>query len=95
MAIVLTIQVIGIIQTRTLSVSLALDSEQDQALTCAGLDEYLWWCEDMGMAPVLAVWDGKSYGGILSGSDLEPFLDDIMNEMEVSIYQSSVRLMRI
>lgn len=47
-----------------------------------GLDEYLWWCEDMGMAPVLAVWDGKSYGGILSGSDLQPFLDDIMNEME-------------
>lgn len=51
----------------------------------AGLDEYMWWCEDMGMAPVLAVWDGKSYGGILSGPDLEPFIDDIMNELEVSM----------
>ncbi|KAF9889360.1 hypothetical protein FE257_007470 [Aspergillus nanangensis] len=47
-----------------------------------GLDEYLWWCEDMGMEPVLAVWSGKSYGGILSGPDLEPFLDDIRNELE-------------
>lgn len=47
-----------------------------------GLDEYLWWCEDMNMAPLLAVWAGKSYGGIVSGSDLEPFVDDIMNEME-------------
>ncbi|KAL4895282.1 glycoside hydrolase superfamily [Aspergillus ambiguus] len=46
------------------------------------LDEYLWWCEDMGMAPVLAVWDGKSYGGILSGSDLQPYVEDIMNELE-------------
>ncbi|PLB53547.1 alpha-N-arabinofuranosidase A [Aspergillus steynii IBT 23096] len=47
-----------------------------------GLDEYLWWCEDMGMEPVLAVWDGKSYGGILVGSDLQPYVDDIMNELE-------------
>ncbi|KAL5354944.1 glycoside hydrolase superfamily [Aspergillus floccosus] len=81
-AFVLTTQVIGIIQTRTLLVSLVLDGERDQVLTCTGLDEYLWWCEDMGMAPVLAVWAGKSYGGILSESDLEPFIDDIMNEME-------------
>ncbi|KAK1148845.1 hypothetical protein N8T08_008730 [Aspergillus melleus] len=47
-----------------------------------GLDEYLWWCEDMGMEPVLAVWNGKSYGGILVGSDLQPYVDDIMNELE-------------
>ncbi|KAL5333536.1 glycoside hydrolase superfamily [Aspergillus crustosus] len=47
-----------------------------------GLDEYLWWCEDMHMAPVLTVWDGKSYGGILTASEMDPYLDDIMNELE-------------
>lgn len=48
-----------------------------------GLDEYMWWCEDMNMAPLLAVWAGKSYGDILSGLDLVPFVDDTMNELEV------------
>ncbi|KAJ5604899.1 hypothetical protein N7510_010053 [Penicillium lagena] len=47
-----------------------------------GLDEYLWWCEDMNMAPLLAVWAGKSYGEIISGPDLQPYVDDIMNELE-------------
>ncbi|KAL4990014.1 Arabinosidase A [Aspergillus falconensis] len=47
-----------------------------------GLDEYLWWCEDMHMVPVLSVWDGKSYGGIVSGEDLQPYLEDIKNELE-------------
>ncbi|CAL5869478.1 uncharacterized protein PFLUO_LOCUS3707 [Penicillium psychrofluorescens] len=47
-----------------------------------GLDEYLWWCEDMNMTPVLAVWAGKSYGDIISGPDLQPYVDDIMNELE-------------
>lgn len=47
-----------------------------------GLDEYLWWCEDMKMTPVLAVWAGKSYGEILSGSKLDPYVEDIMNELE-------------
>ncbi|KAL2825044.1 glycoside hydrolase superfamily [Aspergillus cavernicola] len=47
-----------------------------------GLDEYLWWCEDMQMIPVLSIWDGKSYGKIVSGDDLHPFLTDIMNELE-------------
>ncbi|KAJ5565088.1 Glycoside hydrolase superfamily [Penicillium frequentans] len=47
-----------------------------------GLDEYLWWCEDMNMTPLLALWSGKSYGGIVSGSDLHPFVDDIKNELE-------------
>ncbi|KAL4995142.1 glycoside hydrolase superfamily [Aspergillus recurvatus] len=47
-----------------------------------GLDEYLWWCEDMHMVPLLSVWDGKSYGGIVSGEDLQPYLEDIRNELE-------------
>lgn len=37
----------------------------------------------MGMTPVLTVWDGKSYDEILSGDDLHPFLDDILDELEV------------
>ncbi|PYI03250.1 alpha-L-arabinofuranosidase [Aspergillus sclerotiicarbonarius CBS 121057] len=45
-----------------------------------GLDEYLWCCEDMHMEPVLAVWAGKSYGGMVS--HLEPYIDDILNELE-------------
>ncbi|KAL6238317.1 hypothetical protein BDW75DRAFT_237617 [Aspergillus navahoensis] len=47
-----------------------------------GLDEYLWWCEDMHMVPVLSVWDGKSFGGIVSGEDMQPYLEDIKNELE-------------
>lgn len=46
----------------------------------------------MGMEPVLAVWDGKSYGGILAGSDLEPYVDDIMNELEVGAMQLSLEV---
>ena len=45
----------------------------------------MWWSEDMNMTPVLAVWDGKSYGDILSGPDLEPYVDDILNELEVGL----------
>lgn len=41
------------------------------------------WCEDMNMKALLAVWAGKSYGDILAGSDLHPYVDDIMNELEV------------
>lgn len=37
----------------------------------------------MNMTAVLALWSGKSYGGIVSGPELEPFVDDIMNELEV------------
>lgn len=40
----------------------------------------------MGMTPVLAVWAGLSLngGGIVTGSALDPYVDDIMNELEVS-----------
>ncbi|RAL06952.1 glycoside hydrolase, partial [Aspergillus homomorphus CBS 101889] len=48
-----------------------------------GLDEYLYWCEDMEMEPVLAVWAGLSLGGgIVSGSALGPYIEDILNELE-------------
>jgi alpha-N-arabinofuranosidase len=50
----------------------------------AGLDEYMQWCEDMDMEPVLTVWDGKSYGGIIRAGEMQPYLDDILDELEVS-----------
>ena len=48
-----------------------------------GLDEFMFWCEDMNLTPMLVLWSGKSYGGIVSGPDLHPYLDEIMNELEV------------
>jgi alpha-N-arabinofuranosidase len=45
--------------------------------------EYMQWCLDMGMEPLLAVWSGLSLGGgVLSGTSLTPYVDDIMNELE-------------
>lgn len=60
-----------------------------------GLDEYLWWCEDMNLEPLLAVWAGKSYGGIVSGPDLEPFVGDIMNELEYLFGDSTTQYGRM
>lgn len=38
----------------------------------------------MDMEPLLAVWSGLSLGGgIVSGSALDPYVDDILNELEV------------
>ncbi|KAM3075158.1 hypothetical protein ACMFMG_007389 [Clarireedia jacksonii] len=49
-----------------------------------GLMEYLQWCTDMNMTPVLAVWSGLSLsgGGVLSGSALTPYVNDVMDELE-------------
>ncbi|KAL4939592.1 hypothetical protein BDV06DRAFT_214159 [Aspergillus oleicola] len=47
-----------------------------------GLDEYLYWCEDMDMEPVLSVWDGKSYGGIVPGDQMQPYLNDLLDMLE-------------
>ena len=62
-----------------------------QWLTRLGLDEYMQWCEDMNMKAFLAVWAGKSFGDILSGSDLHPYVDDIMNELEVRLQITSLQ----
>jgi alpha-N-arabinofuranosidase len=48
------------------------------------------WCEDMDMEPVLTVWDGKSYGGIIPAGEMQPYLVDILNELEVSISTQTV-----
>lgn len=53
----------------------------------AGLDEYLYWCEDMGLTPILDVYAGFSLlsGGNtpFTGDALKPYIDEVMNELEV------------
>jgi alpha-N-arabinofuranosidase len=49
-----------------------------------GLLEFLGWCEDLNMNPVLAVYAGYSLKGehVNPGADLEPFVQDAMDELE-------------
>ena len=49
-----------------------------------GLLEYLEWCEDLGMEPVLAVYAGYSLNGthVNPGPDLEPYVQDALDEIE-------------
>ncbi|MGA2267776.1 MAG: alpha-L-arabinofuranosidase C-terminal domain-containing protein [Bryobacteraceae bacterium] len=49
-----------------------------------GLLEYLEWCEDLRMEPVLAVYAGYSLAGerVAPGADLEPYVKDAIDEIE-------------
>jgi alpha-L-arabinofuranosidase len=49
-----------------------------------GLLEFLQWCEDLRMEPVLAVYAGYSLGGqvVKPGPDLEPYVQDALDEIE-------------
>ncbi|KAH7413696.1 glycoside hydrolase superfamily [Phaeosphaeria sp. MPI-PUGE-AT-0046c] len=48
-----------------------------------GLMEYLEWSEDMGLERILAVWAGLALdGGTTPKEDLQPFIDDALNEIE-------------
>ncbi|KAF2145286.1 glycoside hydrolase family 51 protein [Aplosporella prunicola CBS 121167] len=51
-----------------------------------GLVEYLFWCDDMGLEPILGVWAGYSLesGGNtpITGDALQPYIDDVLNELE-------------
>jgi alpha-N-arabinofuranosidase len=49
-----------------------------------GLLEFLGWCEDLKMNPVLAVYAGYSLAGehVNPGADLEPYVQDAMDELE-------------
>jgi alpha-N-arabinofuranosidase len=49
-----------------------------------GLLEFLEWCEDLKMQPVLAVYAGYSLGGkhVAPGPDLEPYVQDALDEIE-------------
>jgi hypothetical protein len=49
----------------------------------------MYWCLDMGMEPLLAVWSGLTLdNSAVSGSDLDPYVDDILNELEVSLLEN-------
>ncbi|KAL1635926.1 hypothetical protein SLS58_010031 [Diplodia intermedia] len=58
-----------------------------------GLIEYFEWCEDMGLAPILGVWAGfalESGGNTpLTGDALTPYVDDVLNELEFILGDSS------
>ena len=49
-----------------------------------GLLEFLGWCEDLNMRPVLAVYAGYSLHGehVNPGADLEPYVQDALDEIE-------------
>jgi len=49
-----------------------------------GLLEYLEWCEDLHMQPVLAVWAGYTLNGkfIPAGPGLTPYVQDALDEIE-------------
>ena len=49
-----------------------------------GLLEYLEWCEDLGIEPVLAVYAGYSLGGahIETGKALQPYVQSALDEIE-------------
>jgi alpha-N-arabinofuranosidase len=52
-----------------------------------GLVEFLEWCEDLHMQPVLAVYAGYSLAGerVAPGKDLEPFVQDAIDEIEYTM----------
>ena len=49
-----------------------------------GLLEFLTWCEDLRMEPVLAVYAGYSLGGqvVKPGPDLDPYVQEALEEIE-------------
>ncbi len=49
-----------------------------------GVLEFLEWCEDLRMEPVLAVYAGYSLGGQVAkpGPDLQPYVQDALDEIE-------------
>ncbi len=49
-----------------------------------GLLEFLEWCEDLHMEPLLAVYAGYSLRGerVAAGADLKPYVDDAIEEIE-------------
>ena len=49
-----------------------------------GLLEFLEWCEDLGMQPLLAVWAGYALDGnhVTPGPDLVPYVQDALDEIQ-------------
>ena len=49
-----------------------------------GMLEYLEWCEDLNMQPLLAVYAGYSLNGthVSPGTDLQPYVQDALDEIQ-------------
>ncbi len=58
-----------------------------------GLLEFLEWCEDLHVEPVLAVYAGYSLGGshVAVGKDLEPYVQSALDEVEYVTGDASTR----
>ena len=58
-----------------------------------GLLEFLEWCEDLKVEPVLAVYAGYSLGGshVATGNDLEPYVQSALDEVEYVTGDSGTR----
>ena len=59
-----------------------------------GLLEFLEWCEDMNAEPVLAVYAGYSLKGrihVNPGADLEPFVQEALEEIEYVIGDTNTK----
>jgi alpha-N-arabinofuranosidase len=58
-----------------------------------GLLEYLEWCEDLGVEPVLAVYAGYSLNGehVATGKDMEPYVQSALDEIEYVTGDASTR----
>ncbi|RAL65887.1 hypothetical protein DID88_005550 [Monilinia fructigena] len=57
------------------------------------IDEYLQFISDANMIPVLGVWAGLSLsgGGIVTGTALTPYVDDILDELEFLLGSTSTK----
>ncbi|KAB8070547.1 glycoside hydrolase superfamily [Aspergillus leporis] len=48
-----------------------------------GLVEYMEWCDDLAVEPILAVWAGFALNGdAIPESELGPYVQDVLNELE-------------
>jgi alpha-L-arabinofuranosidase len=58
-----------------------------------GLLEFLLWCEDLHMGPVLAVYAGYSLGGqvVKPGPDLDAYVKDALDEIEYVTGQANTK----
>lgn len=55
-----------------------------------GLDEFMWWCNNMNMMVMLAIWAGKSYGSIVSGDQLQPYVETLFGLTIIQLFQSNL-----
>jgi len=58
-----------------------------------GLDEFLGWCDDLKMEPILAVFAGYALGGehVDAGPQLEPYVQDALDEIEYLIGDTNTK----